>query len=95
MFSCILLIFGLIFAFFDDCFVLLAPFGYWKDNFYLSKLSITVGYSFVDMNHFFVEKNDKKMVILKNLLTFFSFLLQVVFKIFFHNLDLSIFKIFT
>ena len=35
--------------------------GHWRNPFYLSKFMITIGYSFVDKNHFFVEKYDKKL----------------------------------
>ena len=42
---------------------------------------ITIGYSFVGKNHFFVEKYDKKMAkivtIFLNFLQFFAFLLFV------------------
>ena len=34
--------------------------GYWRHPFCLSKFMITIRYSFVGKNHFFVEKYDKK-----------------------------------
>ena len=47
-----LLIFG-VFAFFDDCFVLLAQMGNKKTRLLEQILYLKIGYNFVDMNHFF------------------------------------------
>ena len=32
---------------------------YWRNPFYLSEFMITIGYSFVGKNHFFVDRYDK------------------------------------
>ena len=49
--------------------------GYWRNPFYLSTFIITIGYSFVGKNHFFVEKYDKNGKNWNYFSYFFSFFL--------------------